>query len=89
MFLYKVLRIFGIETITPMIISSSDQFQLIEVAVNGITTHEPCTLAQVRDLVLKYYGEQPLKYFNENRRLKVVHLKTGSVKDVTLDVSSF
>lgn len=89
--IYRILKVFGIESIkpTPMLISPNDLFQLIEVTVNGITQHEPCELPGIRELIIKYYGDQPLKYFNENKRLKVIHLKTGVVRDATLDVSSF
>ncbi len=86
-----LLRKLGIEIIkpNPMIINSNDQFQLIEIASNEIFCHPPGTLDQIRQTIIKQYGDQPLKYFNESKRLKIVHLKTASVKDATLDVSSY
>lgn len=84
-----ILDLYGIEMIKPMIINPNDQFQLIEIASTEIFMHPPCTLTEIRDLILKLYGDQPLKYFNENKRLKVIHLKTATVKDATLDISSY
>jgi hypothetical protein len=39
--------------------------------------------------IMKKYEEQPLKYFNDLDRLKVIHLKSGIVKTlkVTLETT--
>ena len=69
-----------------MLITENDQFVLLEVNANAATIGEPKTLPELSKEILDKYGEQPLKYFNEYRRLKLVHLKTGTVKDVNLKI---
>jgi len=84
----KILRMFGIITIKPdlMMITENDLFVLLEVNATGANLNEPKTLnEQSKDIIAKY-GEQPLKYFNEYKRLKLIHLKTGTVKDVKLKI---
>lgn len=61
----------------------------MEVTQMGVTLHDVSDLYGIKQLIMKLYGEQPLKYFNEYKRLKVIHLKTGIIKDATLDVSCF
>jgi hypothetical protein len=36
--------------------------------------------------IVNKYGDQPLRYFNDYKRLKVIHLKTGKVKDAALRI---
>jgi hypothetical protein len=84
----KILKMFGIITIKPdpMMITENDLFVLLEVNATGANLNEPKTLKeQSKDIIAKY-GEQPLKYFNEYKRLKLIHLKTGTVKDVNLKI---
>jgi hypothetical protein len=84
----KILKMFGIITIKPdpMMITENDLFVLLEVNATGANLNEPKTLnEQSKDIIAKY-GEQPLKYFNEYKRLKLIHLKTGTVKDVNLKI---
>ena len=84
----QILRMFGIITIKPdiMMITENDLFVLLEVNATGANLNEPKTLSeQSKDIIAKY-GEQPLKYFNEYKRLKLIHLKSGTIKDVKLNI---
>lgn len=85
---HRILRYLNIEFIKPlpMIISSNDLFVLLEINADAATTSEPMTLENITANVVAKYGDQPLKYFNEYKRLKVVHLKTGNVKDIKLAI---
>jgi hypothetical protein len=39
----------------------------------------------INHVVLKY-GDQPLRYFNDYKRIKVIHLKSGMVKDMKVTI---
>jgi hypothetical protein len=86
-----LLRKIGIEIVkpNPMIVSINDQFQLLEITNTETFCHPPGNIDHIKQLIIKLYGDQPLKYFNESKRLKIIHLKTATVKDATLDVSSY
>lgn len=83
-FLHKI----GIQIIKPgtMVISPNDLFVVLEINNEGASTTEPMTQDNIVAHVALKYGEQPLKYFNEYKRLKIVHLKTGTVKDLKLAI---
>jgi hypothetical protein len=84
----KILKIMGIEVIKPtkMIYNYTDAFILLEINVDDIVKSEPMNLEELSKYVFSKYGEQPLSYFNEYKRLKIVHLKTGTVKNLELKV---
>ena len=84
----RITRWLGIEIIKPkkMIVNYTDNFVLLEVNADDIVKSEPMNLEEISKYVLSKYGEQPLQYFNEYKRLKVVHLKTGTVKNLELKV---
>lgn len=82
------LRAIGITVEKPerMIISETDLFTLIEINNDGAVASPSMTLPQLNAHVVKTYGEQPLKYFNEYKRLKIIHLKSGTVKDLAVKI---
>jgi hypothetical protein len=41
-------------------------------------------LPEITKAVLEKYADQPVRYFNEYRRIKVIHLKSGTIRDVNL-----
>jgi hypothetical protein len=69
-----------------MLITSQDNYQIIEINNDGSSLSEVMNLNRCTEYVLEKYREQPLMYFNEYKRLKVIHLKTGIIKDVTLQI---
>jgi hypothetical protein len=81
----RLLRFFGIETIKEMI-QDTDTFALLEINQNEATITEPKTLAEITALILEKYADQPLRYFNEYKRIKVVHLKSGTIRDINLKI---
>ena len=84
----RITRWLGIEIIKPkkMIVNYTDNFVLLEVNADDITKSEPMNLEEISKYVFSKYGEQPLQYFNEYKRLKIVHLKTGTIKNLELKV---
>ena len=66
--------------------SASDDYVLLQVNQDGVTTSEPMDLEKITELVIERYKEQPLQYFNEYKRIKVVHLKTGTIKEAKLTI---
>ena len=70
-----------------MIINSTDLFVCLEINNEEAKTSEPMTKDNLINHVVLKYGDQPLRYFNDYKRLKAIHLKSGVVKDlkVTID----
>jgi hypothetical protein len=69
-----------------MLISESDNYQIIEINNDGSTLSEVMTLPECSKYITDKYKDQPLAYFNEYKRLKIIHLKTGTVKDLKLQI---
>lgn len=87
----RILTLFGIKVETPrkikvMITTPLDLYVLLEVNQEGVTTSEAMDEAAMSAYIVNKYGDQPLRYFNDYKRLKVVHLKTGKVKDAALQI---
>jgi hypothetical protein len=92
--LWKALRkVLMVEIIKPsrsmkmensIYMSNSDMYVLIEVNLDDVMKTEPMNMDGILNYVLNKYAEQPIKYFNETQRLKVVHLKSGIIKNVNL-----
>ena len=82
------LKYIGIEIQKPepMVYSESDLFVLVEINNDGAVTSPTMDLRQMNEHVVKIYGEQPLRYFNEYKRLKIIHLKSGTVKDLAVKI---
>lgn len=80
-----IMDVLGIEIVKPndMLISQMDLFVLLEINVNDIVKSEPLTMPELTKYVMEKYKDQPLQYFNETGRLKIVHLKSGTMKNAT------
>jgi hypothetical protein len=89
---HYILYIFGIKIVEPqkyikvMITTPQDLYVLIEVNQEGVTSSEPMDEAAMLANIVNKYGDQPLRYFNDYKRLKVIHLKSGKVKDAALRI---
>jgi hypothetical protein len=70
------------------ILSNDELYVLMEVNLDGVVTSEPMKKDQLLDYLLKKYSDVSIKHLNETGRLKIVHLKTGTWKQVkvTLDL---
>jgi hypothetical protein len=77
---------FSIHKPKKMFISENDNYQIIEINNDGSTISEVMTFPECTLYVIEKYKDQPLVYFNEYKRLKIIHLKTGTVKDVKLKI---
>ena len=64
----------------PFVSQDTDMYVVVVVNLNGVETSEPMTEEQVSRYITKKFGEQPLNYFNDNGRIKVIHLRTGLVR---------
>lgn len=82
----KFIRIFGITAIKhpTMTFSENDEFSLLEINKDGASTTSPMLLTEITKTILEKYADQPVRYFNEYRRIKVIHLKSGTIRDVNL-----
>lgn len=83
------LRHIGITIEKPktMVYSEHDLFVLVEINNDGVTHSPSMDLRAMEVYIVKTYGEQPLRYFNEYKRLKIIHLKTGTVKDLAVKIN--
>lgn len=70
------------------ILNNDELYVLMEVNLDGVVTSEPMKKDQLLDYLLKKYSDVSIKHLNETGRLKIVHLKTGTWKQVkvTLDL---
>lgn len=65
-----------------------DLYVLLEINLNDVEKTSPMTYDMLWKYIVKKYEDQPLKYFNETERLKVVHLKSGLVKTIKLVIEA-
>jgi hypothetical protein len=63
---------------------SEDLYVLIEINLDDIVKSNPMSYDMLWKYIVKKYEEQPLKYFNNTDRLKIVHLKSGIMKTVKI-----
>ncbi len=77
---------FSIHKPNKMIISENDNYQIIEINNEGSSLSSTMTLPECSAYITNKYKEQPLAYFNEYKRLKIIHLKSGTIKDVKLQI---
>jgi len=69
-----------------MLYPPSDLFQLLEVTQDGIVLSNVMNLEMLTTFVVNKFKDQPLQYFNEMDRLKIIHLKSGTIKSVKLSI---
>jgi hypothetical protein len=63
---------------------NEDLYVLIEINLDDIVKSNPMSYDMLWKYIVKKYEEQPLKYFNNTDRLKIVHLKSGIMKTVKI-----
>lgn len=63
---------------------NDDLYVLIEINLDDVVKSNAMSYDMLWKYITKKYEEQPLKYFNDTERLKVVHLKSGIIKTVKL-----
>jgi hypothetical protein len=64
----------------------TDMYQMLSVTLEGVELSSVMTLDALSAHVVQKYKDQPLQYFNEMDRLKVIHLKTGTIKSIRLKI---
>ena len=64
----------------------TDMYQMLSVTLEGVELSGVMTLDALSAFVVQKYKDQPLQYFNEMDRLKVIHLKTGTIKSIRLKI---
>jgi len=65
----------------------NDLYVCIEVNADGIITTEPMTFLEISRYITDKYKDQPLQYFNEYKRIKVIHLKSGEVRVAKIEIT--
>lgn len=71
-----------------MTVMNDDLYVLIEINLDDIVKTNPMSYDMIWKYIMKKYEEQPLKYFNDTQRLKIVHLKSGIIKTVKLVIEA-
>lgn len=61
-----------------------DLYVLLDIGVNDVVKSVPMNKHFLKEYILNRFEEQPLKYFNNANRLKIVHLKSGLIKSVSI-----
>lgn len=69
-------------------IENDDLYVLMEINLNDVKTSNAMSYQMLWQYIIKKYEEQPLKYFNETGRLKIIHLKTGVIKTLKLTIDA-
>lgn len=69
-----------------MVITENDLFVLVEINNDGAVNSPSFNLRDMNKYILERYGDQPLRYFNDYKRLKLIHLKSGIIKDLAVKI---
>lgn len=69
-------------------ILNDDLYVLIEVNLDDVVKSNPMSYDMLWKYIVKKYEEQPIKYFNDTQRLKIIHLKSGVIKTVKLSIEA-
>lgn len=67
---------------------NEDLYVLVEINLDDVIKSNAMTYDMLWKYIIKRYEEQPIKYFNETERLKVIHLKSGVIKTVKLSLEA-
>jgi hypothetical protein len=67
---------------------TNDMYVVLEVNVDNVKTSEPMLAHDVDKYISEQYADQPLRYFNESRRIKIIHLRTGEVRVARITIQS-
>ena len=63
---------------------NDDLYVLIEINLDDVVKSNAMSYELLWKYITKRYEDQPIRYFNEQDRLRIVHLKSGVVKTVKL-----
>lgn len=65
-------------------IQKDDLFQLLDISEDVATLESPMTQDMMMIYINKRFEEQPLKYFNLNNGLRVIHLRSKMIMQIKL-----
>lgn len=65
---------------------NDDLYVLVEVTLEGVITSDPMKREQLVEHLITKYSDLKIKNLNETGRLKIVHLKTGTWKQLKLSL---
>lgn len=65
-------------------IQKDDMFQLLDISNEEATLEKPMTMEMLLMYITKKFEEQPLKYFNINNGLRVIHLRSRAIMSIGL-----
>ena len=60
-----------------MQVGPNDVYFLVDVTPEDIVKYGPMNRKDMEEFILRKFEDQPLKYFNQNNRLKIFHPKSG------------
>lgn len=63
-----------------------DLYVVLDITTTDVVKTMPMKKAYIMEYILQKFEDQPLKYFNETNRIKVVHLKSGLIKTLKLKI---
>lgn len=67
---------------------TDDLYVLIEINLDDIVKTNAMSYDMLWKYIIKKYEDQPIKYFNDTQRLKIVHLKSGLIKTLKLTLEA-
>ena len=66
------------------LLSTDDNYVIVEVTLEGVVTSVPMKREELVDYLMTKYADVKMKNLSETGRLKIVHLKTGTWKQLKL-----
>ncbi len=66
------------------LLSTDDNYVIVEVTLEGVVTSTPMKREELVDYLMTKYADVKMKNLSETGRLKIVHLKTGTWKQLKL-----
>ena len=66
------------------ILYNDDLYVIVEVTLDGVVTSAPMKRDELVEHLMTKYSDVKIKNLNETGRLKIVHLKTGTWKQLKL-----
>jgi hypothetical protein len=58
--------------------------QILEINKDKSTLLEPMTVSIAAEFLMRKYEDQPLKYFNTDRKIWIINCTTGTLKPASL-----
>ena len=60
-----------------MQVYSEGNYFLIDITEDSVFVDGPMTRIKLEEFIINKFQDQPLKYFNETNRLRIIHPKSG------------